>query len=73
MNSREIQFPPLLSSGDSLMAISPETIAKMANAFADEIGEHFASEPNQEKVLVWLDIIRNEMIDDCCSPVSAHA
>ncbi len=40
------------------------------NAFADEIGEHFASEPNQEKVLVWLDIIRNEMIDDCCSPVS---
>lgn len=50
--------------------VTPETIDRM-NAFADEIGAHFAKEPDERVMLVWLDtIIRNEIIDECCSPIT---
>src|ERR1700722_17247838 len=52
------------------MTISPETIAAM-NAFADDVAAHFANEPDERVMHVWLDrIIRNEIIDDCCSPIT---
>jgi hypothetical protein len=52
------------------MTISPQTIDLM-NAFADDIGAHFAKEPNEHVMHVWLDrIIRNEIIDQCCSPIT---
>ena len=48
--------------------ITPENIAHM-HAVADELGEHFAKEPNREKVLIWLHVMRNELVD-VCSPVT---
>ena len=33
-------------------------------AIANKIGEHFAKEPDREKVLVWLSRARNELIEE---------
>jgi hypothetical protein len=46
------------------MTISPENLARMA-ATADLLGEHFAKEDDREVVLLWLDMARRELVEEC--------
>jgi hypothetical protein len=46
------------------MTISPEIFGHM-KAVANQIGEHFADEPDREKVLLQLDEIRRQLVDEC--------
>jgi hypothetical protein len=51
-----------------MSTLTPELVGKM-NALANELGEHFANEPNRERVLLWLDVLQNELVD-VCSPIN---
>jgi hypothetical protein len=35
------------------------------NETANQIGAHFANEPDHEKMLVWLDAARQELVLEC--------
>jgi hypothetical protein len=45
-------------------AISTEQLAHMT-AVANELGEFFSQEPNREKMLLWLDVMRRELVEEC--------
>lgn len=52
------------------MTISTEQLARMT-AIANELGEFFALEPDREKMLLWLDVARRELVEEC-DPVGSH-
>jgi hypothetical protein len=45
-------------------AISTEQLARMKK-IANELGEFFANEPDREKMLLWLDVARRELVEEC--------
>ena len=46
------------------MTISTENLARMT-AIANELGEHFAKENDREKMRLWLDEVRRELVEEC--------
>jgi hypothetical protein len=44
-------------------AISPQQFSRMVE-IAASIGDNFALEPDREKVKIWLDMARHELVDE---------